>query len=176
MINPMFTRLELMKYSKKNKSIDLIIKKKILKKIFLPNSNKKQTNKKNINNIHAHLNCLQFCTTSLADLRGREGRIPPIPPSPDVQILSISCSFREHLAKSCVHAPLESSRSRLGEILYPPLHIDLDLFLDKLLLIWVFTQFFHFHDIFSEKLAKFIVHAAFLNVDKYPYGISWIRY
>ena len=43
--------------------------------------------------------------TALADLGGREGRTPPL----GVQILSISCSFRENLACSRppwrVHAP-----------------------------------------------------------------------
>ena len=38
-----------------------------------------------------------------------------------VQILSISCSFWENLAKSYVGAPLESWRPLLGEILDPPL-------------------------------------------------------
>ena len=40
---------------------------------------------------------------------------------PGVQILSISCSFWENLAKSYVGAPLESWRPLLGEILDPPL-------------------------------------------------------
>ena len=54
---------------------------------------------------------------SVADLRGRERRAPP------VQILSISCSFWEILAKSYVGAPLLGSwRPLLGEILDPPLH------------------------------------------------------
>ena len=49
---------------------------------------------------------------------GREGRTPPL----GVQILSISCSFWENLAKLCVHAPpLEGSRPPLGEILDPSL-------------------------------------------------------
>ena len=39
-----------------------------------------------------------------------------------VQILSISCSFWENLAKSYVGAPLESWRPLLREILDPPLH------------------------------------------------------
>ena len=43
---------------------------------------------------------------------------------PQVQILSISCSFWENLAKSYVGAPLESWRPLLGEILDPPLVAD----------------------------------------------------
>ena len=46
----------------------------------------------------------------MADLGGREGRMPPL----GTQILSISCSFWENLAKSYVGAPP-------GEILDPPL-------------------------------------------------------
>ena len=42
-------------------------------------------------------------------------------PLPGVQILSISCSFWEILAKSYVGAPLESWHPHLGEILDPPL-------------------------------------------------------
>ena len=58
---------------------------------------------------------------SVADLRGGgEGRAPPVV----VQILSISCSFWEILAKSYVStSPLEGWRPHLGEILYPPLFI-----------------------------------------------------
>ena len=41
--------------------------------------------------------------------------------SKGVQILSISCSFGENLAKSYVVAPLENWRPHLGEILDPPL-------------------------------------------------------
>ena len=40
-----------------------------------------------------------------------------------VQILSISCSFWENLAKSYVGAPPEGWRPHLGEILDPPLRI-----------------------------------------------------
>ena len=57
---------------------------------------------------------------AVADLRGgvRDAR-PPL----CVQILSISCSFWENLAKLRVHAPpLEGSRPPLGEILDPSLH------------------------------------------------------
>ena len=43
------------------------------------------------------------------------------PPPPGVQILSISCSFWENLAKSYVGAPPGSWRPLLGEILDPPL-------------------------------------------------------
>ena len=45
---------------------------------------------------------------SLADLRGRDG---PAPSPLRVQILSISCSFRENLAKSYVGAPLRGLAS-----------------------------------------------------------------
>ena len=38
-----------------------------------------------------------------------------------VQILSISCSFWESLAKSYVGAPLEGWRPHIGEVLDPPL-------------------------------------------------------
>ena len=58
---------------------------------------------------------------SVADLRGgvRDAR-PPL----CVQILSISCSFWENLAKLRVHAPpLEGSRPPLGEILDPSLYV-----------------------------------------------------
>ena len=58
---------------------------------------------------------------SVADLRGAR----PSPPSPvEAQILSISCSFWENLAKSYVGAPPHPSgswRPILGEILDPPL-------------------------------------------------------
>ena len=43
------------------------------------------------------------------------------PPPRGAQILSISCSFWEFLAKSYVGAPLGSSRPHLWEILDPPL-------------------------------------------------------
>ena len=46
---------------------------------------------------------------SVADLGGREGRSFPL------QILSISCSFWENLAKSYVDAPLEGWRPTLGK-------------------------------------------------------------
>ena len=56
---------------------------------------------------------------SLADLGGgvRDAR-PPL----GVQILSISCSFRENLA--CSRPPLEGSRPPLGKILDPPLYLS----------------------------------------------------
>ena len=38
-------------------------------------------------------------------IRGARGAHPPPPPPPGAQILSISCSFRENLAKSYVGAP-----------------------------------------------------------------------
>ena len=47
------------------------------------------------------------------------------PPLPGGQILSISCSFWGNLAKSYVGAPLENWRPLLGEILDPPLKIEL---------------------------------------------------
>ena len=58
----------------------------------------------------------------LADLRGCEGRVPPL----GVQILSISFSYGENLAKSYVGAPLGSRRPLLGEILDPPLWSELN--------------------------------------------------
>ena len=42
---------------------------------------------------------------------------------PGVQILSISCSFWENLAKSYVGTPVGSWRPLLGEILDPPLKL-----------------------------------------------------
>ena len=45
---------------------------------------------------------------------------------PGAQILSISCSFWENLAKSCVGAPLEGWRPLLGEILDPPLGMSVE--------------------------------------------------
>ena len=54
----------------------------------------------------------------MADLRGGAGHVPP---PPGVQILLISCSFWEILAKSYVGAPPGSWRPLLGEILDPPL-------------------------------------------------------
>ena len=56
-------------------------------------------------------------TRAVADLHSKILDAPP----PGVQILSISCSFWENLAKSYVGAPLESWRPLLGEILDPPL-------------------------------------------------------
>ena len=62
-------------------------------------------------------NSLLQMSHSLADLGGHEGRTPPL----GVQILSISCSFRENLACSRppwrVHAPL-------GKILDLPLTLN----------------------------------------------------
>ena len=50
-------------------------------------------------------------TPAVADPRGREGRTPqPLPSPPGGQILSISCSFGEILAKSYVGA-LTSGKS-----------------------------------------------------------------
>ena len=54
---------------------------------------------------------------AVADLRGARGTHAPL----QVQILSISCSFWENLAKSYVGAPLGSWHPLLGEILDPPL-------------------------------------------------------
>ena len=59
-------------------------------------------------------------TTTLlpvADLRGHEGRAPRL----GVQILSISCSFWEILAKLYVAPTPWSWRPLLGEILDPPM-------------------------------------------------------
>ena len=70
-----------------------------------------------MNEEHAFL--LFSIISAVADLRGgvRDAR-PPL----CVQILSISCSFWENLAKLRVHAPpLEGSRPPLGEILDPSL-------------------------------------------------------
>ena len=53
----------------------------------------------------------------VADLHSKILDTPPL----GVQILSISCSFWENLAKSYVGAPPESWRPLLGEILDPPL-------------------------------------------------------
>ena len=68
----------------------------------------------------SHLeNSVDALAYTVADLRGgvRDAR-PPL----CVQILSISCSFWENLAKLRVHAPpLEGSRPPLGEILDPSL-------------------------------------------------------
>ena len=62
----------------------------------------------------------------VADLRGGAGDAPP----PGVQILSISCSFWEILAKSYVSAPpLGSWHPLLGEILDPPLRSIKNFFL-----------------------------------------------
>ena len=76
--------------------------------------------------LHWNLPSLLICSAfqhykSVADLRGgvRDAR-PPL----CVQILSISCSFWENLAKLRVHAPpLEGSRPPLGEILDPSLQM-----------------------------------------------------
>ena len=67
-------------------------------------------------NIFGSCKCVLF---SLADLGGgvRDAR-PPL----GVQILSISCSFRENLA--CSRPPLEGSRPPLGKILDPPLVLN----------------------------------------------------
>ena len=57
-----------------------------------------------------------FPTRPVADLRGAQGT------PPGAQILSISCSFWENLAKLYVGAPTPGSwRPLLGEILDPPL-------------------------------------------------------
>ena len=61
--------------------------------------------------------CFPACITAVADLRGARGMHAPL----GIQILSISCSFWENLAKSYVGA-LGSWRPLLGEILDPPLH------------------------------------------------------
>ena len=60
---------------------------------------------------------LTAVTMSLADLGGREGRMPPL----GVQILSISCSFRGKFG--VFTPPLEGSRPPLGKILDPPLNV-----------------------------------------------------
>ena len=63
---------------------------------------------------------IQPVTIAVADLHSKmlDAR-PPL----GVQILSISCSFWENLAKLYVGAPPpESWRPLLGEILDPPLH------------------------------------------------------
>ena len=61
-----------------------------------------------------------FSSRAMADLHST---ILDAPSPPGDQILSISCSFKEILAKSYVGAPLppESWRPLLGEILDPPL-------------------------------------------------------
>ena len=53
----------------------------------------------------------------VVDLRGARGTRAPL----GVQILSISCSFWENVAKLYVGAPPGSWRPLLGEILDPPL-------------------------------------------------------
>ena len=57
---------------------------------------------------------------SVADLREARGTRAPL----GAQILSISCSFWEILAKSYVGPPLGSWRPLLREILDPPLHLN----------------------------------------------------
>ena len=52
---------------------------------------------------------------------GSKGGAKDARPPPGAQILSISCSFWENLAKSYVGAPPGSWRPLLGEILDPPL-------------------------------------------------------
>ena len=65
---------------------------------------------------------LHCVTTSLWFCSGRsKGDTRDVRPPPRVQILSISCSFWENLAKSYIGAPPESWRPHLGEILDPPL-------------------------------------------------------
>ena len=68
---------------------------------------------------------------SVADLHSKILDAPP-----GVQILSISCSFWENLAKSYVGAPLGSWRPLLGEILDPPLHV---------LILFEESDFVHFY-------------------------------
>ena len=63
---------------------------------------------------------MHLTTISVADLRGARGT------PPGVQILSISCSFWENLAKSYVGAPPGSWRLLDGEILDPPLYFGKD--------------------------------------------------
>ena len=58
-----------------------------------------------------------FHTYTLADLHSKILDARP----QDFEILSISCSFWENLAKLCVHTPPLGSRPHLGEILDPPL-------------------------------------------------------
>ena len=53
-------------------------------------------------------------------------------PPPGVQILSISCSFWENLAKSYVGAPLGSWLPLLGEIVDPPLVSNLKMRISEL--------------------------------------------
>ena len=62
----------------------------------------------------------QVFLLTVADLGGGAGGAPPPPGTP---ILSISCSFRENLAKSHVGAPLGSWHPP-GKILDPPLIDD----------------------------------------------------
>ena len=59
--------------------------------------------------------------TPVADLRGARGMHAPL----GAQILSMSCSFWENMAKSYVGAPVPPTGSwhpLIGEILDPPLH------------------------------------------------------
>ena len=64
--------------------------------------------------------CVSDCDITSGGFRGVPGELPP----PGAQILSISCSFQEHLAKSYVGAPWGVDAPPLGgggEILDPPL-------------------------------------------------------
>ena len=68
--------------------------------------------------------------SSVADLGGALGARPPPPPPPGTQILLISCSFRENLAKSYVVPPppprgVGASPPPPGKILDPPLFIKM---------------------------------------------------
>ena len=85
-----------------------------LKKI-LYNTDAKISYNKNISTIDCLLtNLLSHCSG------GSKGGARDAPPP--VQILSISCTFWEILAKSYIDTPLGSWRPLLGEILDPPLH------------------------------------------------------
>ena len=64
-------------------------------------------------------------------LRKHGHQSPPPPPPPGAQILSISCSFREKLAKSYVGGPppprgVGAPPPPPGEILDPPLQVHLE--------------------------------------------------
>ena len=76
------------------------------------------------NQIHFQLKIFKsffmtFLTMPVADLGGARDICPP------VEILSISCSFWKHLAKSYV-APPPGLAPRLGEILDPSLHAQVN--------------------------------------------------